>query len=204
MDALLRSPRVARDLDVATTRRTRMTDDAVNADVRPTRRQGRAARQAAAEALDARRDQRLDQSRQACRRHLDPGRRAAQASVQRQEGGPRGHARSARLRRAAGRLRRGDQDRAGRAGRHEVLSLPRAMGRGDRHRRRRGRDRRALRARPSRAEIEALLPRFVGVIHADAADLFGDQDRRRARLRSRARRREFEIAARRSSSIGSI
>ena len=36
--------------------------------------------------------------------------------------------------------------------------------------------------RPAPAEIEGLLPRFVGLVRADAANLFRNQDRRRARL----------------------
>ena len=36
--------------------------------------------------------------------------------------------------------------------------------------------------RPSPAEIEALLPRFTGLIEQNSADLFRHQDRRRARL----------------------
>ena len=108
MDALLRSPRVARDLEPPPDEETQVNEHA--------RRRRRDAASAAAP-HPARRGQRLDQSRQARRRHLDPGGRPAQTPVQRQEGGPRRHARSARLRRAAGRVRRGDQDRAGRAGR---------------------------------------------------------------------------------------
>ncbi len=41
--------------------------------------------------------------------------------------------------------------------------------------------------RPDEAAIRAMLPRFTGPIMQDAAEILRDQDRRRARLRSRAR-----------------
>ena len=85
--------------------------------------------------------------------------------LQRQEGGPCRHPRSARLRHPADRARRGDQDRAVRHGRAQILRLHRRLGRRDRHRRCRGpagpgdriaapsapRSRRCCRASPARS-----------------------------------------------------
>ncbi len=127
------SPRVAQDLGMA----SRTPKD-------PTPRVGRRSRPRPTRArverapLHPRRSQWLGRARQAGRADLDPGGVQAEAPFQRQEGRPCRHARPAGLRRAAGRLRRGDQDRALRAGRRKGLSLHRALGRRDRHRRRRG------------------------------------------------------------------
>ena len=126
-----------------------------------------------------------------------------EAAVQRQEGRPCRHARSARLRHPADRLRRGDQDRALRVGRREGLPLHGALGRRDRHRRHRRQGRRARQRRCARrgTTIEAVLPRFTGDDHAGAADVLRHQDRRRARLRSRPRRRGGRARAARRSTI---
>ena len=197
IDALLRSPEVARDLKSRGTTRGRGHDRRrrAKADCRSPERRER--EQAASEALDPGRGRRLDQSRQADRRHLDPGRRAAQVPVQRQEGGPRGHARSARFGRAAGRFRRGDQDRADRPGRRQGLSLPRALGRGKRDRRRRGRDRRPLRQPSRAAEIEAAAATLHRPYRADAARPSPrSRSTARAPTISPARARAFEIAPR--------
>ena len=73
----------------------------------------------------------------------------------------------------------------------KILPLPRALGRGKRDRRRRRGDRRALRPAPgsgrNRKPPAALRRRHP----ADAADLLRHPHRRRARLRSRARRRNL-------------
>ena len=58
--------------------------------------------------------------------------------------------------------------------------------------------------RPTRAAIEALLPRFTGAIVQVPPRFFGDQDRRRARLRPRPRGRGGRARGRgRSRSTGS-
>ena len=49
-------------------------------------------------------------------------------------------------------------------------------------------------ARPDRAAIEALLPRYTGTISQVPPQIFGDQGRRRARLRPRPRRRDGRAA----------
>ena len=133
IDALLRSPEVARDLDTETFRGLIL--NALNSDARPDAsaaeaRPPRAPRGQRGEPRrsHAHRGQRLDQSRQAGRRHLDAGGRRAEVPVQRQEGGTRRHARPARLRRAADRVRRGDEDRAVRAGRRRSPIASRSNG----------------------------------------------------------------------------
>ena len=103
------------------------------------------------------------------------------------EGRARRHARSARHRRSAGRLRRGDQDRALRDGRHQALPLHPALRRGARHRRCGRQGHRHLACPPHRRgdpRRAAAVPRRH---HADPADLLGGEGRRRARLRHGAR-----------------
>ena len=101
------------------------------------------------------------------------------------------HARSARLRRAADRARRGDQDRSVRDGRPQALSLHRALGRGTRHRRRRGpRHRQTSDERPTAGGDPRAAAGLYRHHPAGAAALFRHQDRGRARLRSRPRRRD--------------
>ena len=81
IDALLKSPRVARDLAPRRRGRGRSVSEDVEAESPAAR-----AAPATIPPPAARRGQRLDQSRQAGRRHLDPGGGAAEAPVQRQEG----------------------------------------------------------------------------------------------------------------------
>ena len=81
------------------------------------------------------------------------------------EGRPCRHARSARLRLPADRARRGDQDRRLRHGRAKALPLHRPLGRGDRPPTTpKARSPRPPTARPSEAEIRAILPEFTGDI----------------------------------------
>ena len=190
-----------REISRVAATRTRHDRRRSEADFR--RRAARRPARQAAEAHVPHRDRRLDQSRQAGRRVVDPGGRAAQVPFQRQEGGPRRDARSARLGRAAGRVRRGDEDRADRSGRRQGLPLPRPLGRGKRDRRRRGRDRRAFRPRPAPAEIEALLPRFVGNILQTPPAFSAIQSTARAPTISRAKARPSRCNRARSSSIAS-
>ena len=105
------------------------------------------------------------------------------------EGRPRRHARPAGHRPAAGRIRRRDQDRAVRDGRHQDLPLFSSLRRGARLRRRRRADHRHHRCAADRCPD----PRCAGNIprrhHAGAAGVLRDQGRGRARLRPVARRR---------------
>ena len=81
------------------------------------------------------------------------------------EGRPRRHARPARLRRAADRARRGDQDRPLRPGRPQGLPLHRPLGRSrPTPTTPKARPVATSDARPDRAAIEALLPEFTGEI----------------------------------------
>ena len=72
---------------------------------------------------------RLAGAGQAGRHDVDAGRRRGAPPVRCAQGRPRRHARPAGDRRAADRVRRGDQDRALRRGRHQALPLHRALGR---------------------------------------------------------------------------
>ncbi len=173
-----------------------MIDDAANKpQPAPERRRQRG--QTAAEALDPRRGQRLDQSRQAGRRHVDAGRRPPEIPVQRQEGRTRRHARSAGFGRAAGRLRRGDQDRA-----RSCRTAPRPIGSACAGARRprpttpRARSSPAPTSVRAPAEIEAALPRFTGLIE-QTPPTFSAIKIDGARAYDLAREGEtFEIAAR--------
>ena len=162
IDALLRSPEVARDLGAEKPRRT------IEPGSRKRRTSAAEGRPAPPGARRPRREPRrstrvevngwinLDKpvgvtSTQAVG--------AAQVPVQRQEGRPCRNARSARLRRAADRVRRGDQDRSGRPGRREGLPFRGQVGRGDRHRRRRGPgDRRQRKRGPRQPRSRRVLP----------------------------------------------
>ena len=201
IDALLRSPRVARDC--ARRRRGRASGERRRRERAGARRPAPRRNNSAAPptALEVNGWINLDKpvgvtSTQAVAR--------LKRLLQRQEGRPRRHARSARFRRAAGRVRRGDQDRARRPGRRQGLCFVGQLGRGDRHRRRRGPGRRELRGAPEPRRDRGGVAALRRPHQPDAADLFGDQHRRRARLRPRARRRDVrDRAARGSSSIGS-
>ncbi len=117
---------------------------------------------------------------------------------------PRRHARSARLRLPADRARRGDQDRAVRDGRPQDLSLHGALGRGARHRRRRRPRRGDEPGAADRGRHPRAAPAFHRHHRAGAAALLRREDRRRARLRPRARRRGGRARRHaRSTSIGS-
>ena len=107
----------------------------------------------------------LDLPRQAPGPDLDPGGRPGAAGVQRAEGRPRRHARSAGHRRPADRARRGDQDRAVPDGRRQDLSLHHRLGRAPPPASTaRARSPRPPTCGPTRAEVEAALPAFVGEI----------------------------------------
>ena len=88
----------------------------------------------------------------------------------------------------AGRLRRRDQDRPLRHGRHQAVPLHAALRRGARHRRRGRQGHRHLPCPPHRRRRSApRLPQFRGDIMQIPPDLLGGEGRRRARLRHGAR-----------------
>ena len=162
IDALLQSPKVAQDLAAARgqARKTNAPESTrtLRARTRPLERA----------ALDARRGQWLDRARQAGRHDLDPG-GVASSSACSTPRRPVTPARSTRSQAAScRRVRRGDQDRAFRAGRRKGLSLHRAMGRGNRYRRRRGQGDADQRNGPSRAGRGAAAA-FHRRNHAEAA-----------------------------------
>ena len=180
IEKILRTPEVqARSRDEA---RRRRSNERAEPRFRNRRAPGRAAGKPQHTAREARRAW-LDRARQAGRHDLDPAVARGQAAVHGQARRPCRHARSARLRAAADRARRSDQDRSVRDGRAQALPLHGALGRGARHRRRRGPGRRRRpTARPTAEAISAALPALYRHDRAGAAEILRDQDRRRARL----------------------
>ena len=148
IDELLRSPEVARDLG----------DD--DKDERPRTRTDGPSRQEERPA-----DLRLGDARQAGRHGLDRGRLQGQMAVPGRQGRTCRHARSAGLRHAADRARRGDQDGALRHGRRaRSTASPSPGARSARPTISRARSRRRSDLRPDEAAIRALLPKYTGVI----------------------------------------
>ena len=112
------------------------------------------------------------------------------------EGGTRRHARSARHRLVAVALGEATKTVPLRDGRPKALPLHRRAGVSRRHRRYGRQSRRASDDRPTEDEILAALPEFTGEIMQMPPRFSAHQGRRRARLRSRPRRRNFELEPR--------